>query len=524
MAGPTLRLLWVVCWSGLLTWIGLCLWLCTSVLGAEQAEVEYAKGLVAYDEHDYLAALEHFRQAVVLDSVNPHAHFYLGLSLSHTGEFLAAIGALDKALQLDASLRYIHYHLGLAYFQEARYPEALDQFTLAEQFGPQKATTQFYLGYTHYLLKHYNETLPFLQRAMELDPALLPQAQYYRGVVLYTLERDAEARVAFQAVTTAEPESTTAGNVQHYLAALASREREHRLWQIEAEASLQYDDNVILESSGQVVDFGRQADGSTLFTLGARLVPVRTPVWRLGAEYALFQNLHFALHNFDIQSHTGTLFTRLKWGEVTLRVAADYTYTLLHAARFAEEVSVVPSAMFWESETLYTVASARYRTSRFFNQAISPDQEAVRDRDGWTTRLGFDQYLLFNSKRSVGRFSYHFEVSRNHGTDWEYNSHQVGLGLQTPLWWGLTLYGDGVYQHRAYLHVNSFDAPPLGVLDTDDRRARRDDVLIGSVALSRDIGRYLTLSLAFAHTSNLSNIAFFDYRRNLTTLTLSGRY
>jgi hypothetical protein len=221
----------------------------------------------------------------------------------------------------------------------------------------------------------------------------------------------------------------------------------------------------------------------------------------LRAEYDLFQSLHFTLHDFDIQSHTGTLFARLKWGEVIVRLAADYTYTLLDAARFTEEVSVLPSVIFWESPTLYTVASARYRTSNFFNQEIPPGQEAVRDRDGWTTRAGFDQYLLFNSKRSVGRFSYHFELSRNDGTDWEYNAHQVGLGLQTPLWWDLTLNVDGSYQNRNYLHVNSFDVAPLGVLTANDRQARLDNVLIGSVALSRNLGRYLALSVTYVHTS-----------------------
>lgn len=514
----------VACWRYGLTWIALCLWFCASALAAGHPEVEYAKGLVAYEERNYLEALDHFRFVVELEPGNPHGHFYLGLSLSHIKEFPEAIVALNKVLQLDPSLHYVHYHLGLAYFQEERYPEALDQFKQAEQFDPQKAATQFYLGYIHHLLQHHKEALPFLQRAMTLDPALTSQAQYYQGVALYTLERHAQAQKAFQAVILREPGSTIASNARRYLETLTSHERESAPWQIEAEVSLQYDDNVILESRGEVVDLGRQADGSTVFTLGAQVLPVRTPTWRLGAEYHLFQSLHFTLHDFDIQSHTGTLFVRHKWGEVVMRLAADYTYTLLNTARFTEEISVLPSITFWESPTLYTVASARYRTSRFFNQDISPDQETVRDRDGWTTRVGFDQYFLFNSKRSVGRFSYHFEASRNDGTDWEYNGHQIGLGLQTPLWWEIMLSIDGTYQRRDYLHDNSFAALPFGIFDGDDRRARLDNVLIGSVALSRNIGRYLALSLTYVHTNHMSNLAFFDYRRNFTALTLSGRY
>jgi tetratricopeptide (TPR) repeat protein len=489
-----------------------------------QAEVEYAKGLIAYDEHDYLTALESFRRVVMLDPTNPHAHFYLGLSLSRLAEFPEAITVLHQALVLDASLRYVHYHLGVAYFQEGRYPEALEQFILAEQFDPGKATTQFYLGYTHYLLKHYHEALPFFQQAMRLDPALSLLAQYYQGVVLYTLERDSAARAAFLAVISTTPDATVTANAQRYLAVLAAREREQRLWQVEADLSLQYDDNVTLESNGQVVDFGRRGDTNILLTVGARLVPVRTPLWRLGAEYTFFQSQHFTLHAFDLQSHTGTLLVRRKWDGVLLRVATDYTYTLLDNADFSAEVGVLPSVTFWESDTLYTVASVRYRHSRFFNQALDAAEAAARDRDGGAVRVGFDQYLLFNGKRAAARLSYYAEGSRNSGTDWEYNGQQVGLGLYMPLWWGLMLSVDGFYQYRDYLHTNSFATEPLGVRDAADRRTRRDDIFSGTVALTRDLGRYLTLSVAFTHTDNLSNVAFFDYRRNLTTLTLSGRY
>ena len=44
-------------------------------------------------------------------------------------------------------------------------------------------------------------------------------AQYYRGLTLYALERDAPARAAFHAAVTADPESTVGRHAQRYLAA-----------------------------------------------------------------------------------------------------------------------------------------------------------------------------------------------------------------------------------------------------------------------------------------------------------------
>jgi hypothetical protein len=183
-------------------------------------------------------------------------------------------------------------------------------------------------------------------------------------------------------------------------------------------------DNVIVEPND--VPLGKQADGRVVFNVIGRLSPVRTPLWHLGVEYALFQSLHFDLHDFNVQSHTGGLFASLKLERVTLYAAANYNYTLLDTSKFSEAVTLQPSAVITESDTLFTVASVRYRLSNYFDDVLTGEDPDVRERDGWAVRAGFYQYLLFNKQRSSLRASYHYEGSRNEGTDWDYNSHEFG--------------------------------------------------------------------------------------------------
>jgi hypothetical protein len=185
---------------------------------------------------------------------------------------------------------------------------------------------------------------------------------------------------------------------------------------------------------------------------------------------------------------------------------------------------VQPALSLQQTKELYAVLSVQYSRSNFFNQFIPVGQEAVRDRDGWAMRAGFDQYLLLNRQGTSLRLSYNYEISRNDGTDWEYNGHYVALGLRTPLWGEINLDVDVGYTRRNYLHINSFDASPLAELTSDDRRARDDDRVVGSVILNRPLGPYLILSASFTHISNLSNLNFFDYRRNITTLALTARF
>ena len=87
----------------------------------------------------------------------------------------------------------------------------------------------------------------------------------------------------------------------------------------------------------------------------------------------------------------------------------------------------------------------------------------------------------------------------------------------------------GSYYRFNYQNVNSFSCCTdtrggLGDLDSFDTRVRTDNRFTGGIALSRDIGPYFTLSAGSVRTRNESNIAFFDYRRNLVTLAVSGRF
>ncbi|GIX48060.1 MAG: hypothetical protein KatS3mg131_2271 [Candidatus Tectimicrobiota bacterium] len=489
---------------------------------AQRAEVEYAKGIVAYDQRDYLTARDHFRTVVALEPAHADGWFYLGLTQLRLGEAAAAVEALEKVRQLAPAKRYVHHPLGVAYFQARRYREALAQFEAAARFDPKKASTQFYLGYTHYLLRHYRQALPFFERARDLDPALAPAAHYYRGLVLFALEDDAAAQEAFAAVREAAPESLLAQNAERYLEALRRRARQQRLLQVEGVVSFQHDDNVILEPNE--IEIARQADQRMVFAALGRLLPLRRPPWRLGIEYALFQSKHFRLEDFDIQQHRGRLFARRKGSRLTLEASAEYAFSLLAGERFFGAFSVQPQATLWQSRQLFATFGARFRLSDFFID-LPPEQDPkVRDRDGWTVRGGVDQYVTFLQQRAYLRLGYAFEASRTEGSDWEYDSHQVALGLHLPLWGGVVLDAEGAFARRDYLHVNSFDADPLAILTAADRRARQDDRFTAAVTLTRELGRYFVLSVAYAHTSNLSNLAFFDYRRNIVTVALTGRY
>ena len=181
---------------------------------------------------------------------------------------------------------------------------------------------------------------------------------------------------------------------------------------------------------------------------------------------------------------------------MTLRLTANYTITDLDNSRYSESFTFHPSATIQQTDTLFAIVSLQYSPENFFNDVAQGQRSSVRSRDGWRVRTGFDQYWLFNNKRAYARLGYHYETQRSDGSDWDYNSHEVNLGVQTPLWAGLTLDVNGTYNRFNYQNINSFSCcvdarGGLGILDANDTRTRTDNRFTAGVALSRDVGPLL---------------------------------
>ncbi len=242
------------------------------------------------------------------------------------------------------------------------------------------------------------------------------------------------------------------------------------------------------------------------------------------ASHPFWRRYWFSLGDFNVQSHTLGLFTQHRFGRLTLRGGINYNATLLDFDYFSDGITLQPSLMIRQTDSMFATLLTSLNIARYDDNLAEGEDPDVRGRDGHVVRAGLRQTVLFNQKRSSVRLGYQYEGSRNDGSDWECDGHNLTLGLHTPLWWDVALYLDGAYHHRDYLHVNSFDQDTVGVLTAEDQRERRDDRLVGSVALVRNIGSALTLSMSYVHTRNRSNLDFFDYRRNVVSVQLTGRY
>jgi len=89
-------------------------------------------------------ALQHFSNAIMLDSSDPLARLGQGLATIRNGSLAKGRRYIEIAASLDTRNALIRSYLGKAYFEEKRNKRAADQFALAKQLDPKDPTPWLY--------------------------------------------------------------------------------------------------------------------------------------------------------------------------------------------------------------------------------------------------------------------------------------------------------------------------------------------------------------------------------------------
>ena len=109
---------------------------------------------------------------------------------------------------------------------------------------------------------------------------------------------------------------------------------------------------------------------------------------------------------------------------------------------------------------------------------------------------------------------YQFDNENAEGANFDYDGHKLqGSFLCRTPFRDTVLSVTGEYHYRDYDNVHSFFA-----------QRRRDKEFSMSVVLAYPLPRDLTLSLEYLRDRNDSNLALFDFTRNVFSIGLQWRY
>jgi tetratricopeptide (TPR) repeat protein len=513
-----------------ISWM-LCLAPSWAQLPHETYDFSMSKGIAEFGRGHYDVAAKMFEQARTAKPNDLEAADYLGQTYLRLKRYDAAELLFRRIVKRDPNAAPAWLGLGIARSQQGQYQEALEAFSQAEQLDPKNPLVYFYQGLVAQELKSFDQAPELFSRAMALSPDLTPSARYYTGISYYQRGLIERAQKEFEAaIASGVPESELARSARAILQQQTAVPKGPKQWDLNLSVSGQYDSNVVLlpagtQPPGGAVGISQKDDFRTAIYARAEYRPIQTDVWTAGVTYGLYQSFHQKLAKFDVQDHSPSVFVQRQMGPVQARVQYVFDYVQVGQAPYLIAHVIQPIFTIAEGNSLFTQLQFRYQYKDFQDDLFAGN--SFRDGKNWLG--GVTQYAYFGNGAGHVRLGYTFDMDRTGGgeptvatpgvpsnADWAYKAHRLSLGLGIPEVWTLKPAVALDYYRQQYDNPNSLS--PTGTT------VRRDTVLFFTASIGRPITDWLSIAAEYNYMRDQSNIQFFDYSRNIYSVTLSGRF
>jgi choline-sulfatase len=115
-------------------------------------------------------ALPWLQKAVELNPQSGRAHFELGVALGETGDWAGSAVQLENAVSKASDSVDLHFYLAMAYDKLGRASDAEKSFRSALRINPDHYRANLFLGRLLGMQNNPSAALPFLQKAVTLQP------------------------------------------------------------------------------------------------------------------------------------------------------------------------------------------------------------------------------------------------------------------------------------------------------------------------------------------------------------------
>jgi Tfp pilus assembly protein PilF len=491
-----------------------------------QSEIAFHQGVVAFGQGDFEAAQKAFEAVLAEDAEDTAATHYLGLIAAERGDFEAAIAHYRSALSLEPDDVDIRFDLGSALLEAGKTAEARVEFDRVLAAEPDRARAQLFAGIGAYRAGAYRDSLPHLNRAVELDETLRPQALYYTGLSQAHLQDFPAAAGAFAQVEQS-PLSPLSDSARNLSRQVTPGGEPARRWSLAMTAGLEYDSNPTIAGR----PLRKRKDGRGVYRIRASYLLYEDERYSATAGYDGYLSSHFDETFVDLMTHVGYLATSADFDPLSFNLRYDYAYTWIDAfdtRKFRELHRVTPSASYRESDWGFSQLYFQFHEEDFKRPfRIAPPNPTISatalNRDGQRYVVGFNQFLFPKSYLPEFMPFTYFRVGAlgdfldADGTEFDYYSWEVsvGFGAELPGEVDLTV----LYRltDRDYRNRSVFSTP-VGSKERDDLQSRI------TFELNKAIGDHWQVAIAGSFTFNDSDVMLYDYDRDIVGSYLTYRF
>jgi len=449
-------------------------------------------------------ALGVVRRARALDAGDARAALLEGECAIRLRRYAQAIEPLEDSRRLDPGLAEATLYLGIAQFHLGDLDAAERELDEAAQLLPQSAEAQLYRGLVLLERAENAQAAAALERAADLDPgAVDPAASYFAGRAWQAARERERAEQALDRVIAAAPGSEWAKQAELALERARSPYLRRRPW-ARVIAGIAYDDNVVLRGGGVTLpsEISDEKDWGGVWDLQGGAEFFRNADWAGGALLGYFGRAYADLNQFDTHFPSASAWIDRALGEKTyLRLKGDFGYAWVDD----EPYLILPGGTLSLHRDWGRAGSGRffgYYQWRDYRFDLSYEEQ---NRDGQEYGGGYDHSYTAGSHTVLrgGALINHYDSEIGEYTNTGYGGW-LGIVQDLPLELILDVRASYLYQH--YDNLSYFSAYTT---------RRRDHVVYVDAALERPITDHLKVSARYRHENDSSNVAVFDYHRNI---------
>jgi Tfp pilus assembly protein PilF len=430
---------------------------------------------------------------------------------------------LQNAVSLSPEIKEASLELGEVLYQLGEFQEALDVLTKAESENVRPGQTAYVKGLVLLEMNKNLEAVESLRKAGEASPELVQAANYQMGQAYLKEGKLEEAEARFQDVINDDPDTDMAEFSRNFLEKIKKKKEERRPFRIYAGIHHQYDDNVVLdpEDDSVTVAISTESDQLEVITLGLEYFPEIRGDFDISAHYSAYMSFHHDLTSFDVQTHTVAVDPSFKIDKnASAGIAVSGSMSWVDYEDYLNSVSISPTytRLISKDHTLQVYLSYEKRNFRSVQDA------GVEDRDSNMYGLNVNWYHFFDQEENVlvpflekfeqssfaqnkGYINLLYKVSKDdtEGRNWENLGSKAVATLLVPLMEKFKLQ-DYKNTHTVY-----------GI--------ERKDIKYGfSSLLFYQFHERADIQLLYVYRQDDSNIAIYDYDRNVFSIGVEFRY
>ena len=507
----------------------LVLWIAPAHAQQSEADVYVAQAILAYDDKRFADALGYLADALKIEPDNLQALYYTGLAHLAQKNPILAVEYLEKARAHAPDDLVIRYQLGVAYFILEQYDKAEPLLSGVFKEQPRLENVGYYVGFMRYRKKDYDGALKAFKTGVSSDPTMQQLTKFYAGLALGILGLSERAIAEVDEALRLQPASPLTGPAERIRDTIVkAREREQRL-RAEIRIGAFYDDNVSVnpqpstDPTAESIRTRMNRSPGEIASVRVDYSWLRQGPWEATATYSFFQTLNNNrnLSEFNIQDHLAALggFYRGAVAEMPFQLGLQYSYdylTLNNHAFLDRHTATVFGTLVENTGNLTTLVGRL----QFKNFLQDSETQPAQNRGAKNWMVGPTHVFRFESDKHLIRIGYQYDFEDAEGNDFSYTGHRVLTGGQYTLPWGDTrLRYDYEIHFRDYPNFQAF----LPVTSPGSMQ-RTDTEQLHAFRIEKPLPNNLTLSAEYQGTFSQSNIAVFDFHRNVFSLIMTWTY